>query len=243
MKYIALLFCSVFFMFLKLKSQEKNQVDLIQSYVDSMDKVIGIKRSELLKRNDSIIIIHHKGSVYQIDKIGETYKIVQVVFLEKTKDGRNRKVSNKISMRSDTFYVGKANRDNIINSQTFNELFDLRNVSGDKSALNWKRGPAERPNMLDLYLESISKGEYRFRNLFALLLDDINCGDKRLDEFMKSLFLKFNHWDVIDKMVKENGYGEYKLSKYNVGMWFEYKSNGKYTVKGLSREFNKMPRL
>lgn len=242
-KYLLFLFFGFCMLHVNLNAQFKKEMNLVKKYVDSLDSIIGINKNELMKGTDSILIIHHKGSVYQIYKYGEKYKVVQVLLLEKEIKSKREKRFFKTLMRTDTFYLEDGKKDNIINARAFNELFDLNKASGDKSALNFRSSPTNTPNILDLYIVSISFGKYQFRDLITFLLDDVNCNDKPLDVYLEQLFLRFNHWERIEKMVKDNGYGVYKYSKDDMGIVFEYKSNKKYRIEGYPKEVNRPPKF
>jgi len=243
MKHLLLLLYSSFFTSFILKAQVKSELNLRQKYVDSLDKTIGINKSGLLNKQDSIVIIHYKGSVYQVEKSAEKFKIIRVLLLEKETGKNGSKDVFKTLMKIDTFFVGDGDANKVINTKTFNILFDLSNASGDKLVLKFKNAPTNSPNVLDLYIESIGKGEYQFRELLPFFLDDIDCNGKKMNEFLKDLFQEFNHWEAIENMVKKNGYGIYKFNKYDLGFKFEYKPNKKYKLEGYPNELAKMPRL
>ena len=224
-------------------AQENKELNLRQQYVDSLDKIVGINKNEFLKDNDSIVIIHYKGSVYQIHRADKKFKIIQTVLIQKEIKTSESKRAFKTLLKTNEFFIDAESTDKIINAQSFKVLFDLSNAAGDKLVLNFKSMPTNPPNVLDLYTESISKDNYQFRELLAYFLDDIECNGKKLNEVLKDIFLKFNHWEAIENMVKANGFGVYKFSNYDMGISFEYKSNKKYKLDGYPNELTKMPRL
>ena len=243
MKHLLLLLNSFFFMSFILKAQVKSELNLRQKYVDSLDKTIGINKSELLDKLDSIVIIHYKGSVYQIQRSAEKFEIFRVLLLEKETGKKGGKEVFKTLMKTDTFFLIGADTNKVINTKVFDVLFDLSNAPGDKTVLKYKNSPTNAPTMLDLYIESIGKGRYRFQELPPFFIDDIECNGKKLDQFLKDLFREFSHWEAIENMVKKSGYGVYKFSNRDLGFRFEYKPNKKYKVEGYPKELVKMPRL
>ncbi|MCS3797213.1 hypothetical protein [Niastella sp. OAS944] len=242
-KYSILVFCSLLGFHINTKAQAGRVVSHVQKYVDSIDRMVGINKNELLKGSDSVIIFHHKGSVYQFTQTAERYRIIQILIVHKKVDDKGKKDFFRPITKRDTFYFAKELNDSSINKRVFNVLFNLNNATGDKSSLKFGSMEPNTPSIFDLYLESLSNGDYKFRELLVFLLDDIYCNEENLKQYLKRLFIRLHHWEGIEKMVKENGYGTYKYGKYDMGVIFEYLPGNNYKVAGYPKLVSTLPKF
>src|ERR1044072_6561377 len=103
-KYSILVFCRLLGFHINTKAQAGRVVSHVQKYVDSIDRMVGINKNELLKGSDSHIIFHHKGSVYQFTQTAERYRIIQILIVHKKVDDKGKKDFFRPITKRDTFY-------------------------------------------------------------------------------------------------------------------------------------------
>lgn len=221
---LLLLLCKVSY------SQTRESLSKLQIIYTKSD-IAKFKLAEILKQPiyDSAIVIHYKSALYFIAKHNDSVMIMQNIVVDKLNNPSARK-SLKQFIKSKVVFDG--NFDScLIDKATFDSLFNL----GKLSVLNnckIKTGTiTPNSNNNDYYTSTYVKGnkkdEFKI-NAFWINDPSIIINGWHLKRLILQLYLNYNHWLIIDEIIKKNGKGYYILNNlidFNGVYYYDGKGN------------------
>jgi hypothetical protein len=226
-------------------NKEKKRLDSIESwtkknaprwdvadrgnYLNKLNKDLRIDSQELKKRYDSIVVIHYKGTIYQLLKKGNNLTVVQVVMIEKKEANAD---AYKLLTKTDTVFKGNLHS-SFINQVTFDFLFDMQHQTSNPYPL---KNNSQYPATLlfkQLYWMSFSRKEYHFNELNLTSSTIYNADNISLEQIINTIFFKFHTGEKRESFIKSLGTGIYKHPN-NSNVLFEYRKDKKFRYTNIT---------